>query len=202
VQKAYGDLKEAGRLEKPETADVAHILVKAERGGDEEKVAAAKKEIDEARERIVEGKEEFGEVAKEVSEDESSASRGGTYENVPKGRMVPEFEERMFDLPVGEVSEPFQTQFGWHILKVNARKEAGTTELVDVEEELREALESRAKGMAFNEYLESATDEVDIEILLPRKEEAADPAEAPNASGEEESEEPDAEDVELPDEPA
>ena len=204
VKEAYDQLKEAGRMDRPETADVAHILILAPRDGSEEEVAEAKKEIDAIRERIVEGKEDFGEVAKEVSEDESSKPRGGTYEDVPRGRMVPEFEERMFEIPLGEVSEPFQSQYGWHILKVSEREEAGTMALEDVEEQVRNAVETRAKGMAFNAYLESAINDLDIEIMLPLREEAAEPAGAPEApeapAGE--SEEPEAEDVELPDEPA
>lgn len=196
VQQAYDELKEAGRMEKPETADVSHILILAPREGTEEEVAEAKKEIDAIRARIVEGKEDFGEVAKEVSEDEESKPRGGLYEDVPHGMMVPEFDKLLFELPLNEVSEPFQTRFGWHIMKVNGRDEAGTMDYESVKERVREAVETRAKGMAFNEYLESAVDDLKIEILLPRKEEA-DSTDAPSEAPEAENGE-----AELPDEPA
>ncbi len=197
VQGMYEELKAAGQMEKPETVDVAHILIAAPRGGAEEDIAEAKERIDAARKRIVEDEEDFGEVAKDVSEDPGSAPRGGLYEGVPRGQMVPEFEQRMFDLPIGEVSQPFQTQFGWHILEVEGRDEAGTAEYDEVKDRIREILEQQAKGEAFSEYLEAAIRELDIEIFLPAREGAGDPLAPVPEIGEIM---PD--DGELPDEPA
>ena len=197
VQGMYEELKAAGQMEKPETVDVAHILIAAPRGGAEEDIAEAKERIDAARKRIVEDEEDFGEVAKDVSEDPGSAPRGGLYEGVPRGQMVPEFEQRMFELPIGEVSEPFQTQFGWHILEVEGRDEAGTAEYDEVKDRIREILEQQAKGEAFSEYLEAAIRELDIEIFLPAREGAGDPLAPVPEIGEIM---PD--DGELPDEPA
>ncbi|MFO7973937.1 MAG: peptidylprolyl isomerase [Candidatus Hydrogenedentota bacterium] len=200
VEEAYEQLKEAGRMDKPESADVSHILVTAPRDGAEEDIAEAKKEIEAARKRVVEGKEDFGEVAKDVSEDPGSAEEGGLYEDVPRGSMVPEFEQRMFELPLGEVSEPFQTQYGWHILKVEDREEASTATYEEVKDDVRSALEERAKAQAFNEYLDTAVEELDIEILLPEKEEEDSVTiETPAPGGEQEEAE---DDTELPDEPA
>lgn len=199
VKEAYEQLKEAGRMDKPETADVSHILILAPRDGAEEDVAEAKKAIEAARERIVKNKEDFGEVAKDVSEDTSSAPQGGLYENVPRGRMVPEFEQRMFDLPLGEVSEPFQTQYGWHILKVEGREDAATLAYEDVKEDVRAAVENRAKAEAFNKYLDAAIEELNIEILLPKREESSVTIEMPQPGGEAEE---GGDKTELPDDPA
>ncbi|MGD2063015.1 MAG: peptidylprolyl isomerase, partial [Nitrospirota bacterium] len=82
-----------------------HILVKTE---DEAKAA---------RKRVVEGGEDFAEVAKEVSTG-PSAPQGGDLGVFGKGRMVPAFEEAAFALKKDEVSQPIQTQFGWHIIQV------------------------------------------------------------------------------------
>lgn len=74
-------------------------------------------EAQKIREDVVSGKKTFEEVAKENSMCPSGA-RGGDLGFFGKGRMVPEFEQAAFSLPVGEVSEPIKTQFGWHLLLV------------------------------------------------------------------------------------
>jgi peptidyl-prolyl cis-trans isomerase C len=200
VEQVYQKLKEAGRMQKPETADVAHILILAPREGTDEAIAEAKERIDAARDRVVNGKEDFGEVAKDVSEDRSSAPLGGLYENVPPNMMVPEFDKLMFELPIGEVSEPFQTRYGWHIMKVSERDPARTLEFDEVKDGIRRNLEAQAKQRAFGEFLETAIGDVKIEILLPRKDAAApspDSSAGIPAEGSKAGEEP-----ELPDEPS
>ena len=61
---------------------------------------------------------DFGEMAETYSEDPGSAASRGSLGFFTRGRMVPEFEERAFSMAIGEVSEPFLSQFGWHILYV------------------------------------------------------------------------------------
>jgi parvulin-like peptidyl-prolyl isomerase len=68
------------------------------------------------REQILMGKP-FGDVAREVSKCPSRA-KGGDLGFFGRGRMVPEFDRAAFSMPVGEISEPIQTQFGWHLLVV------------------------------------------------------------------------------------
>lgn len=72
------------------------------------------------REEILEGKD-FADVAAEVSKC-PSGSKGGDLGFFSKGMMVPEFDDASFSLEVGELSEPVQTQFGWHLLIVTAKK--------------------------------------------------------------------------------
>ncbi|MEZ4569839.1 MAG: peptidylprolyl isomerase [Thermomicrobiales bacterium] len=67
--------------------------------------------------------EDFATVAEEVSTDTTSAVNGGDLGWFPRGIMTDPFEEVAFDLPVGEISEPVQTQFGWHIIKVTGHEE-------------------------------------------------------------------------------
>lgn len=63
----------------------------------------------------------FADVAQRVSKCPSS-SRGGDLGFFGRGRMVPQFDQVAFELPVGQISEPVQTQFGWHLLVVTEQR--------------------------------------------------------------------------------
>lgn len=82
----------------------SHILVKTE-----EEASKLKEQI--------EGGKDFGDLAAEHSLCPSGA-KGGDLGFFGPGRMVPEFDQAAFSLPVGQVSQPIQTQFGWHIMLV------------------------------------------------------------------------------------
>jgi peptidyl-prolyl cis-trans isomerase SurA len=71
--------------------------------------------------------EEFGKLAAEYSDDRSSAQRGGELQPFKTGQMIPEFEEQTLAMKnVGDVSKPFQTAYGWHIIKFLGKKPLGT----------------------------------------------------------------------------
>jgi len=74
--------------------------------------------------------DDFAELAKAYSEDNSSAKNGGDLGWFGKGSMVPEFEAAAFSLPEGRVSEPVRSQFGWHIIKVQGKKQESDGEQV------------------------------------------------------------------------
>jgi parvulin-like peptidyl-prolyl isomerase len=65
---------------------------------------------------------DFAEMAREFSQDPSNAEQGGDLDFFGRGRMVPEFEEKAFSMEIGEISEPVNTQFGWHIIKVTDKR--------------------------------------------------------------------------------
>jgi peptidyl-prolyl cis-trans isomerase SurA len=97
---------------------VRHILIQTNEILDD---AAARQKLGEIRARIVAG-EDFASVAKVVSEDEQSAIEGGDLGWSGPGTFVPAFEQTVKELPIGEISQPFKTQFGWHILRVEERR--------------------------------------------------------------------------------
>ena len=74
------------------------------------------------------GTENFADLASTFSSDPGSASNGGDLGWVSPGMMVPQFEEVMRKTPVGQISKPFQTQYGWHILKVEDTRQQDVTE--------------------------------------------------------------------------
>jgi parvulin-like peptidyl-prolyl isomerase len=168
VAKRYEDMKVTQALSRPqETVDVAHILVKVASGAEEEAWTEAKTRIDAARERIVTGGEDFGAVAAVVSEDEGSKKNGGLYREVPRGKMVPEFDKASFETPVGDVTEPFRTQFGWHFLTVQAKHEAGVMTLEEVAESLTGMIEGEKRTEKLKSIITEAKEKkYKVEILL------------------------------------
>ena len=72
----------------------------------------------------VRGGEDFARLARNNSDDPGSARKGGDLGFFKRGQMVKAFEDTAFSLEPGQISEPFQTRFGWHILKVESRKGA------------------------------------------------------------------------------
>jgi peptidyl-prolyl cis-trans isomerase C len=73
-------------------------------------------------EKIAHGSD-FAQLAKEHSKDPGSKDQGGELGFFKRGQMVPPFEEAAFKLKKGEVSEPFESQFGWHIVRVDDRRQ-------------------------------------------------------------------------------
>ena len=87
------------------------------------------------------GTADFGELAKEYSEDPGSALKGGEYDWTDPTTYVPAFKDTLLSLKENEISEPFRTQFGWHIVQLLGKRIADKTEL---------AKRNRAHGMLFN----------------------------------------------------
>ena len=106
----------------------SHILIKVAANAAPEDTAAAYKKIMELRKRIVAG-EDFAKVAKGPggSEDPSAAKNGGDLGYFTALQMVYPFENAAFETPVGEVSNPLRTRFGYHIIKVVDKREARGT---------------------------------------------------------------------------
>jgi peptidyl-prolyl cis-trans isomerase C len=74
----------------------------------------------EIRKKLADGAD-FAATAKAESDDAGSGANGGSLGTFPHGQMVPQFEQAVFTMPVGQISEPVKTQFGYHIIKVVAR---------------------------------------------------------------------------------
>ncbi len=114
-------LKEAYERTKTEV-NASHILVRFQSNNPTpEDTLAAYKRITEIRQRIVDG-EPFEEAARESSDDPSAKSNGGNLRWFNAFRMVYEFENAAYKIPVGELSMPFRTDYGYHIVKVNDKR--------------------------------------------------------------------------------
>lgn len=101
-----------------------HILMRPNELQDD---ATVKQKLSELRERILKG-EDFAGLAKTTSEDPASAADGGDLGWNGPGTFVPEFERVLNSLEVNEISEPFQTQYGWHIVQVLGKRQFDSTD--------------------------------------------------------------------------
>lgn len=110
------------------------------------------------RERIVKG-EDFAAVAKAESDDAGSGAQGGDLGTFGHGRMVPVFEESAFTLPIGEISQPVKSQFGWHLIQVQGRTVKAFAEVkADIDKQLQ--TETAQKAMqAFKDSGKAVMDE-------------------------------------------
>jgi peptidyl-prolyl cis-trans isomerase C len=143
VQAAY-DREVAAFQPEPEFS-AAHILVDSE-----EKAKELKAEID--------GGADFAEVAKANSSDGSAAS-GGDLGWFGPGQMVPEFEAAVTGMEVGQVAGPVQSQFGWHLIKLNDKRESAPPTL----EEARPEIENQLRQQALEARLEALRAEATID---------------------------------------
>lgn len=107
-----------------EQTRIRHILITPDEIIDDE---TAKQQLEEAVLQIKSG-EDFGEIAKLLSDDPGSANDGGEMGWTGAGTYVPEFEAVANEAKIGVISEPFQTRFGWHIIEVMDRRTYDNTE--------------------------------------------------------------------------
>jgi peptidyl-prolyl cis-trans isomerase SurA len=115
--KLYGRRGGADRVIRQ--SQVSHILIKSSEIRSEDQALELAQTL---RKRVIAG-EDFSKLAHEFSEDTTSALKGGDLGWALPGQFVPEFEAVMNATPPNAVSEPFKTQFGWHILKVTGRRD-------------------------------------------------------------------------------
>ncbi len=150
LQKTYDEV--IGSQPDAEEFNASHILVDSD-----EKALEVKKRVDDG--------EDFAEVAKEASTG-PSAPNGGELGWFGPGQMVPEFEQAVQALEPGQVSDPVQTQFGFHIIKLNEKRAAAKPTMEEVDSQLREY----ASNQLIDEYVTEIREGAEIE-----QEEGVDP---------------------------
>lgn len=107
------------RVPNPGRVQVAHILIPFEKDSVKRTEEEVKQEADQLYDRLKNKNEDFAELAKQYSSDKASAQRGGVLPVFGPGEMVEPFEEQAFALQhEGDLSQPFKTQFGYHIVKL------------------------------------------------------------------------------------
>ncbi|MCX7961898.1 MAG: SurA N-terminal domain-containing protein [Burkholderiales bacterium] len=141
LKKAYDERLAAGRLGAPEQRRASHILLKSK----EEAEAIAL----EARKHP----QRFAELARKHSQDAGSAQRGGDLGFFGPGDMVKEFAAAVFAMKPGEIAGPVQSEFGWHVVRLEAVQPGRTRSFEEAREELRGEI---ARQRAQRRFVESA----------------------------------------------
>lgn len=153
--------KRGGDTQVRDEVHVRHILIKPSQIRSE---AESRRLIERLRSRIEAG-EDFAELARNFSEDPGSALNGGDLNWIDPNSLVPEFREVMANSATGQLSEPFQSQFGWHILEVLGRR------ATDASAEFREQqamnlLRNRKYDEELQAWLRQIRDEAYVEVKL------------------------------------
>lgn len=143
--------------ERREQVRARHILVPLAQDADEAAQKAAMERLSKARAEIASGKS-FAAVANEYNE-AGAADKGGELGWISRGETVPEFEEAVFSLPVGKISEPVRTPFGFHIILVEEKKPAGTAAFEEVAEEIYKTLAFEKGSDKIHEVLDDLIEE-------------------------------------------
>lgn len=144
-----------------EEVNVRHILIKPS----EIRTDAEAKVLAERLYQRIESGEDFAELAKSFSEDPGSALNGGSLNWIDPNALVPEFREVMNNTASGEVSKPFKSQFGWHVLQVMGRRATDSSEQMREQQALN-LLRNRKYEEELQTWLRQIRDEAYVEIKL------------------------------------
>ncbi|ASL25279.1 peptidylprolyl isomerase [Azotobacter chroococcum] len=153
--------KRGGSVQVRDEVHVRHILIKPSEIRSE---TEARRLIERIHERIRNG-EDFAELAKSFSEDPGSALNGGDLNWIDPNILVPEFREMMANTPAGELSPPFKSPFGWHVLEVLGRRATDSSTQVREQQALN-VLRNRRYDEELQSWLRQIRDEAYVESKL------------------------------------
>ncbi len=148
----------------PGKARVKHILILSEKNSSAKNKKEKYHRIKEILAELKDGKD-FAEAAREYSED-ISASSGGDVGFVEKGKMVPEFEKAVYRLKEGEISGVVETEYGYHLIKVEEIQQGRTLPLKDVKNKIQYILAGKKQKSAFDDWMKELRDSAFVEISL------------------------------------
>lgn len=148
----------------PEKVRASHILIKADPDAGEAEKKAARKKL-EGIQKKVEAGEDFAELAKAHSEGPSS-DKGGDLSYFGRGQMVKPFEDVVFAMETGEVSDIVETRFGYHLIKKTGKQPAGTVPYEEIEDRLKEYLKDQKVQKQVAAYIETLKETAEIERFL------------------------------------
>lgn len=161
--KAFYD-KNPQLFQQPEQIKASHILIKVQADAPADQKAEARKKIEDVQQKVKKG-EDFATLAKTYSEG-PSGPKGGDLGYFRRGQMVKPFEEAAFSLKPDETSEIVETQFGYHLIKVNDKKPAKKMTYTEVKDRLSENLKKQKQDSEANAYIETLRKDAKIEKFI------------------------------------
>ena len=154
------------RLTLPEQVRVRHILLTWKPMGTQDDRAAVREQMQPILERARAG-EDFAALAREFSEDSGTKAYGGDTGLFPRGTMVAPFEEVAFSLDEGEISDPVDTVYGVHIVKLEERQEPRLLPLDEVRDQLRDYVREEKMEAAVRDRIEALRADAEVKVLIP-----------------------------------
>jgi len=153
------------------TASVRHILIKfLDPEGKERTKEETLKLAQDVKAKLDKG-EDFATLAKQSSEDPGSKEDGGLYADTPVSQWVPQFKEAAMTLPLNKISDPVETDYGYHIIRVESRTEKTFADLTDAE---KDTLKMSIASQKLDEFMSGDLEKKIIKkITLPQVEKKA-----------------------------
>jgi peptidyl-prolyl cis-trans isomerase D len=149
VKKRY--LENQSRYQTPEERRASHILIPAAATASAEEKAKAKAQAEDLFRQAKANPKKFGELAAKFSKDPGSAEKGGDLGFFARGLMVKPFDEAAFAMKVGDITGPVETQYGYHIIRLDEIKDTKTTPLDAVKAQIVEEIRKPKVAKAFAE---------------------------------------------------
>jgi peptidyl-prolyl cis-trans isomerase D len=146
------------RYQTPEERRASHILIPAAASASAEDKAKAKAQTEDLLKQIKSSPGKFAELAARFSKDPGSAEKGGDLGFFGRGLMVKPFDTAVFALKVGELAGPVETQYGYHIIRLDKVKPSQTTPFEAVKQKIVDEVRKSKLGKAYAEAAESFND--------------------------------------------
>ncbi|MFT5453285.1 MAG: peptidyl-prolyl cis-trans isomerase D [Gammaproteobacteria bacterium] len=161
----------------PESRSASHILLKLDADASDEESDLIRQKLITIRDQITQGTP-FSEVAKQSSDDPGSAQNGGSLGDIELGMMVKPFQDALFEMAVGDLSEPVKTSFGWHLIQLDKVNGGEVKPFADVKFDLLDEIQTelaeskifdlteRLANLAYeqSDSLKPAADELGLEL--------------------------------------
>lgn len=148
-----------------ETVKAKHILIKADKNAPEAEVKAAEAEINKWYQEAIKPNADFSAIAKEHSQC-PSAAQGGDLGAFSRGMMVPEFETVAFEAKPMEVSKPFRTQFGFHIVQVYEHDQAKSPDFAAAKEQVAKDMQLHKREALVQQALQELKKQHQVAIKI------------------------------------
>ncbi len=149
----------------PEAVRLSHVLVAVPRDADDAARDGARQKAEALRARIA-GGEDLAAVARESSDDQGSAERGGDVGWLQRGQAVPAFEQAAFALAPGELSPVVETPFGFHVLRVAETRAEKQLSLDEAREQIENLLKQRLLENEVRDTIQGLAKNEKIEVLI------------------------------------
>jgi peptidyl-prolyl cis-trans isomerase D len=152
--RVYNENKDSYRI--PERVNVRHILLKTTDKDPKQEAAVKAKADDIVKQIRAANGANFADMVKKYSEDPGSVAKGGEYDGVVRGQMVPEFEKAAFSLKLNEISDPVKTTYGYHIIQLLGHEQAQLKPFSEVKPQL----EAEYRKQRVNDLMQQMSDKV------------------------------------------